>query len=144
MYMSVDDDKVGPNWGLKEEHLHLSQSLLRSGQDLMEDFFGEHYNTLVEEGWKFSICTSFDAEGDEQGNDLLHEAFGIMTGEIKKELDQVHIAVMEGYEFVIFCLDRGEDKLEIDSRSGKIHDISPDFPSEILEQISLSVSGFKN
>ena len=62
----------------------------------------------------------------------------------KKELDQVHIAVMEGYEFVIFCLDRGEDKLEIDSRSGKIHDISPDFPSEVLEQISLSVSGFKN
>ena len=51
---------------------------------------------------------------------------------------------MEGYEFVIFCLDRGEDKLEIDSRSGKIHDISPDFPSEVLEQISLSVSGFKN
>ena len=141
--MSGDSDVPGPNWGLKEEHLQLSQSLLHSGQALMEEFFGEYYNILVAEGWKFSTHTSFDAEGDKEGNDLLCEALGIMAGEIKKELDQIHIAVMEGYEFVIFCLDKGEDNLEIDSRSGKIHDISIDFPSEVLKQISLHVSGLK-
>ncbi|MAM79115.1 MAG: hypothetical protein CL562_09465 [Alphaproteobacteria bacterium] len=141
--MVDEDDKPASNFGMKEEHLHSTHPHIQQEQS-MEDFFGNSYNLLIEDGWNFSTYVTYDTQDDPEANKLLQEAFGIMTGEIKKFYDQTHAAVMEAYEFLVYKLEKNEDYLEIDSRSGQMLEKSPNFPNALLDQISSSITGFRN